>query len=162
MTTAKHQAKVLDPATSPVHSAPYRVGFKTREFERIEINTMLIENIIKHAQTKRASAIVLAHKQGRTFSILCRTTKNKRRDETRILPDILHGKMHQRLRQCTVFSTLDANSGYWQIEISETHCNENVYTSCHRQYRFIWMSIGLQNKPVTFQHAKCILLSADE
>lgn len=43
--TAKHPIKLLKLSTRPVHSAPYRVGPNTCEFEKANINKMLIENI---------------------------------------------------------------------------------------------------------------------
>lgn len=44
----------------------------------------------------------------------------------------------------TVFSTLDANSRYWQIEIDEYGLEEIACNSFHQLYRVIRMPLGLK------------------
>lgn len=49
------------------------------------------------------------------------------------------------LGKATVFSTLNANSGYWQIEIYEKHRDETAFTSNHGPFQVIRISFGLRN-----------------
>lgn len=65
--TAEHRIKLLKPSTRPLHSALYRVGPGICKFERAEINKMLNESIIEHAQTKCASPIAFSLKKDGTF-----------------------------------------------------------------------------------------------
>lgn len=53
------------------------------------------------------------------------------------------------LGDAAVFSTLDANSGYWQMEIGECDRDKFLFTSYHGRYRFIGMPFGLRNAPGT-------------
>lgn len=62
ISTAKHRIELSDPNTAPVLSAPPHDGPKTREFERIEVDKMLAENVIEPAQTEWASPIVFTPK----------------------------------------------------------------------------------------------------
>ena len=57
------------------------------------------------------------------------------------------------------FSTLDANTGFWQIEVAPEDRDKTTF-SCHvGMYRFTRMPFGLLNAPATFQRAMDIILS---
>jgi hypothetical protein len=64
------------------------------------------------------------------------------------------------LGQARVFSTLDANSGYWQIVMDEVDKVKTAFT-CHRGlYQFQRMPFGLCNAPATFRRAIDVILSS--
>jgi hypothetical protein len=56
-----------------------------------------------------------------------------------------------------IFSTLDCNSGYWQIPVHREDKNKTAYTSHERFYSLCWMAFGLTTAPVTFQMMMMIL-----
>jgi hypothetical protein len=63
------------------------------------------------------------------------------------------------LGEAEFFSTLDANTGYWQIEVAPEDRDKTTF-SCHvGMYRFTRMPFGLLNAPATFQRAMDIILS---
>lgn len=55
------------------------------------------------------------------------------------------------LRVATVFTTLDSNSEYWQVDIEEADQYKTAYTSQHGLYRFFPIPYGLKNAPSTLQ-----------
>ena len=57
------------------------------------------------------------------------------------------------------FTTLDCNSGYWQVEIAEEDCDKTTFASHSGLYRFLRVPFGLKNAPATFQRAVDIILS---
>jgi hypothetical protein len=58
-----------------------------------------------------------------------------------------------------VFSTLDANSGYWQVSMHPCDRDKNTLT-CHVGiFRFKRIPFGLRNAPSTFQRAMDVILS---
>ena len=63
------------------------------------------------------------------------------------------------LGEASVFTTLDCNSGYWQIPIREEDRDKTAFTSHAGTFRFIRMPVGLTNAPATFQRTIDILLS---
>jgi hypothetical protein len=59
----------------------------------------------------------------------------------------------------TVFTTLDCNSGYWQIPVHPEDQDKTTFTSHYGIYRFLRLPFGLRNAPATFQRAIDIILS---
>lgn len=55
--------------------------------------------------------------------------------------------------ESTAFFTLDAESGYWQVENDNQDENKTVLTSCCGLYGFTKMLFGMKSAPGTFQQA---------
>lgn len=54
-------------------------------------------------------------------------------------------------REVTAFSTLAANSRYFQTEVDRRDCDETAFKSRNYLYSFTRMPFGLPNDPATFQ-----------
>jgi len=62
------------------------------------------------------------------------------------------------LGDAKVFSTLDCNSGYWQITVADEDRDKPTFV-CHEEaYRYIRLPFGLSNAPATFQRAIDMIL----
>jgi Reverse transcriptase (RNA-dependent DNA polymerase) len=57
------------------------------------------------------------------------------------------------------FSTLDANSGCWQINVAPEDLDKTGFTSHRGLFRFKRMPFGLKTAPATFQRAINVILS---
>jgi hypothetical protein len=64
------------------------------------------------------------------------------------------------LGAATIFTTLDANSGYWQLEVAEEDKDKTSFISHMGTYRFSRMAFGLVNAPATFQRSMDVLLTS--
>ena len=69
------------------------------------------------------------------------------------------GECIDSLGDATVFTMLDCNSRYWQVEIAEEDRDKTMFASHSGLYRFLRMLFGLKNPPATFQRAVDIILS---
>lgn len=58
-----------------------------------------------------------------------------------------------------MFSTLDANLGYWQTAMDETYVYRTSFVTHGRLYEYSPMTFGLNNAPATFQRAMDVILS---
>lgn len=56
------------------------------------------------------------------------------------------------------FTTLDAWTGYWQMEIREEDKEKTAFVTQRGQYEFICMPFRLVNAPASFQHAMNLIL----
>lgn len=60
------------------------------------------------------------------------------------------------LGKADVFSTLNLNNGYWQIEIQKLDRDEVAFTSQYETNQFIYMPFGLRNGRGTFQRTMVV------
>jgi Reverse transcriptase (RNA-dependent DNA polymerase) len=58
-----------------------------------------------------------------------------------------------------VFTTLDCNSGYWQIPVAPDDMDKTTFTSHEGTYSFLCMPFGLRNALGTFRCTVDVLLS---
>lgn len=59
----------------------------------------------------------------------------------------------------TIFSTLDTNSSYWLVQITEEDCQKTEFFSKHSSFGFTQLPLGLRNAPETFRRAMDVLLT---
>jgi hypothetical protein len=63
------------------------------------------------------------------------------------------------LGDAVIFSTLDCNSGYWQIPIDKKDRDKTAFVTHCGLHRFTRMPFGLVNAPATFQRAVDMILA---
>lgn len=54
----RHRTKLYLLDAKPIHSAPFRAGLKALEFDRNEVDKMLLDGVIEATQTEWAATIV--------------------------------------------------------------------------------------------------------
>jgi Reverse transcriptase (RNA-dependent DNA polymerase) len=57
------------------------------------------------------------------------------------------------------FSTLDCNTGYWQVRVNPSYKAKTAFTTHLGMYQVRRMPIGLTNVPAKFQRALDVILS---
>jgi hypothetical protein len=123
-----HRIEVV-PGSKPVHAQPYRAGANARAAEKTEIDQMLAKKIIEPATCEWASPIVLVPKPDGAlrFCIDYRTLNMITVPDTYPLPRM--DEYIESLGDATVFTTLDCNSGYWQIPVHPDDRDKTTFTS---------------------------------
>lgn len=158
---AKHKIELL-PNSNPVHSELCLAGPTVREFQRLEIEKRLSQNVIEPAQTLFAAQIVLAPKKDGSlhFSVGYSKRNNLSRWNLYFIPRINEGI--DCLGEATVLSTIDANSGYWIVEIEDRDGDETTFTSHHGLFQPVRMPIDFKNAPEAFQTTMGTILTKVE
>jgi Reverse transcriptase (RNA-dependent DNA polymerase) len=154
--TVKHHIPTRGP---PIASQPYRAGPASREVIDAEIQRMLSLGIIEPAAGPWSAPIVLIPKPDGSvrFCVDYRKLNAVTENDSYALPRI--DDCLDSLGSARYFSTLDANSGYWQINVSAEDMDKTAFTSHRGLYRFRRMPFGLKTAPATFQRAIDVILS---
>jgi Reverse transcriptase (RNA-dependent DNA polymerase) len=156
--TTAHRIQ-LTPGAKPAYSQPYRAGDKAREAESVEIHRMLRAGVIEPATSERASPVVLVPKPDGSmrFCIDYRRLNTVTVRDSYPLPRM--DECIDSLGDARVFSTLDFNSGYWQIPVSPKDKEKTIFTSHEGLFQFFRMPFGMWNAPATFQRFVDITLA---
>ena len=150
----------LQPGTRPIAQHPYRAGPRAREAEKAEVDRMLEAGVIEPAQSEWASPIVLVPKPDGSlrFCVDYRRLNAVTVKDTYPLPRM--DECIDSLGDANIFTTLDCNSGYWQIPIAPEDRDKTAFVCHSGLFRYLRMPFGLTNAPATFQRTLDILLSS--
>jgi hypothetical protein len=143
----------LQPGARPVYQAPYRAGRQGREVEKEEVERMLKTGVIEPANSEWASPVVLITKKDGSvrFCVDYRKLNALTIRDTYPLPRM--DDYLDSLGEARWFTTLDCNSGYWQIPVAEEDKDKTAFVTHCGIHRFNRMPFGLVNAPATFQRA---------
>ena len=145
----KHQIPTGD--AQPIKQQPRRVPVQMNEEINSQIDTMLKENVIKESSSPWASSIVMVKKKDGTsrFCVDYRKLNDVTVKDAYPLPRI--DDSLDQLSGSRWFSSLDLNSGYWQVETDPKDREKTAFTSRKGLFEFVVMPFGLCNAAATFE-----------
>jgi hypothetical protein len=113
---------------------------RVREFEAAEVQRMLKAGVIEQAHSEWASPVVLDPKHDGCIRICVdyRRLNALAIKESHTIPRM--DECIDSFQDATIFSTLDCNSGYWQISVHPEDRDKTTCTSHEGLYRFLRMS----------------------
>jgi hypothetical protein len=157
ISTVKHHIITSGP---PIASQPYRAGPQSRTLIEAEVQRMLDMDVIEPASGPWSAPVVLVPKPDGTirFCIDYRRLNAVTQNDSYALPRV--DDCLDSLGEARYFTTLDANCGYWQIDVNEDDREKTAFTSHKGLYQFKRMPFGLMTAPATFQRAIDIVLSS--
>ena len=149
---AKGVEHVIDTANSqPIRQISRRVPFTLQEEISRIVQEMLKGEAIQESASPWASPVVLIRKKDGAlrFCIDCRRLNVVTRKDTFPLPRI--DDLLDQLKGKSIFTTLDAKRGYWQIRVQEESQEKTAFVTFDGLYEFWVMPFGLCNTPAAFQ-----------
>jgi transposase InsO family protein len=139
----------------PGHAPPFRKSYRMTPVETTEshrqVQDLMEKGLIEPSTSPFGAPVLFVQKKDGTLRMcidyrqLNKITVRDRYPLPRI-DDLL-----DRLAGCRVFSSLDLQSGYHQVRISEEDVPKTAFTTPFGHFQFKVLCFGLTNAPATFQ-----------
>ncbi|XP_061193379.1 uncharacterized protein K02A2.6-like [Saccostrea echinata] len=147
----KYTIKV-DKSVSPVVHAPRKVPFTIKRKVKTELDRMEKQKIIEKIQqpTEWVNSMVVVEKPYKVRICLDPRDLNKavRREH---FPMKTVEEVASKVAGASVFSTLDASSGFWHIQLDEESSKLTTFNTPFGRYKYLRMPMGINSAPEIFQ-----------
>ncbi|XP_076660208.1 uncharacterized protein LOC143363524 [Halictus rubicundus] len=145
------QHKIDTGDCAPIKQAPRRLPFHRRDEVKELLAKMERQGVIEESKSPWSSPIVLVKKKdGSTrFCVDYRRLNDVTKKDSYPLPRI--EETLDALAESSWFSTIDLQSGYWQIMVDERDREKTAFCVGEGLWQFRVMPFGLCNAPATFE-----------
>ncbi|CAH1733045.1 unnamed protein product [Aphis gossypii] len=146
------EIKLKQNYTDPKFNAPRRVSPQQREELKIQLDKLLNANIIRPITSKFAApAFSVKKKEKGSYRLVVSYKELNDRVETDQYPLPRTTDLLRALEGSKYFSSLDLNSGFFQLPVKEEDQDKLAFTSCHGLFTFTRIPQGLKVSSSIFQ-----------
>lgn len=146
---AAHKIELLE--EKPISMAPYRLSLAMRQTVLKQVREWIEAGVVRPSRSPWASPVVVVPKKDGSSRICVdyrRVNKATRRDAYP-LPNL--DDLFACLNGSTVFSSIDLNQGYLQVQMDPESVAKTAFIIQDGLFEFTRMPFGLTNAPATFQ-----------
>lgn len=145
---ATHRIRTVD--CEPKAVPPYPLNGPKKEFLRKEVDKLLKEGVIEECESPWSSPVVLVPKPNGSYRMCLdfRSLNSVTIADSYPLPRI--DDLLQSAKSTAYMSTIDLQSGFWQVPLAEEDKDKTCFITPFGTYRFNRMPFGLRNAPMTF------------
>ena len=143
----------IDESVPPVIHPPRQLPVAIRELVREELERLeKLEVIAKvHKPTKWVNSMVVVRKRNNKVRICIDPTDLNKAIKREHYPMNSIEDISTRLHGSKVFSTLDANSGYFQVKLSDESSDLTTFNSPFGRFKYLRMPMGAKCSAEIFQ-----------
>ncbi|CAH1733049.1 unnamed protein product [Aphis gossypii] len=146
------EIKLKQNYTDPKFNTPRRVSPQQREELKIQLDKLLNANIIRPITSKFAApAFSVKKKEKRSYRLVVSYKELNDRVETDQYPLPRTTDLLRALEGSKYFSSLDLNSGFFQLPVKEEDQDKLAFTSCHGLFTFTRIPQGQKVSSSIFQ-----------
>jgi len=145
-----HRIEVT-PGARPRRAQPYRAIHASRDIIAKEVQRQRDLGVIEPSSAEWAFPVVLVPKPDGTMRFCVDYRRLNEVTVRDVYPLPRMDDCIDFLGDAKVFSTLDCNSGYWQIPVANEDRDKTTFVCHEGAYRYICLPFGLSNAPATFQ-----------
>ena len=150
----------LQDNAKPVIHPPRKIPFAQRSKVKKELDRMVRDGVIEpvNEPSDWVNSIVVAEKANKKDVRICLDPRDLNKYIKREhYPMKTVEEVAARVDRATVFSVLDASSGFWQVRLREDCTNLTVFNTPFGRYKFLRMPFGLSSSPEVWQRNVCQL-----
>jgi hypothetical protein len=153
-----HTIELENPNVS-IRTKPYRLTWEEDEHLKQEITDMINNGLIRPSQGKWTSPVFFVSKKDKGLRLVVDFRKLNQNTKKTAFPLPHINELLDSFGGATVFSTLDAASGYWQVPLAEESIEKTGFITKMGTYEFLVMPFGLATATDTYQRMMTSLLS---
>ena len=143
----------------PIHVRPYASAWKERQLVEDQVREMLKQNVIEPSTSPWSAPVVLVKKKDGKWRFCVDYRKLNAVTTKTIYPLPRIEESLTRLKGSCYFSSIDLQSGYWQLSVRPEDQEKTAFTTADGHYQFRAMPFGLSGSAHTFQRAMDVILA---
>lgn len=146
----EHTIELKDP-NEIIKTKPYRLTWEEDAHLKEELDQLLEKGLIRPSKGRWTSPVFFVQKKDKGLRLVVDFRKLNKNTKKMVYPLPHINELLDSLGGATIFSTLDAASGYWQVPLNGDSIEKTGFITKYGTYEFLVMPFGLCTASDTYQ-----------